>query len=161
CTPARIRVDRGVARDIHHDRAVTLARRSRERSQQSFGKAEWADQVRSERVFEILAVSITEQRQRYRPEIRSLVNHDIQPSHLPNDLNRYGMNIGFNRDVANNAVRPLVACNSLDGTGSACDESDLCAAPGQLADQREPKPRGPARYRNSNSGKRQQVLGAG
>src|SRR5262249_48422203 len=137
CAPARIGVDRGVTRDIHHDRAVALARRSRERAQQSFGKAEWADQVRSERVFEILAVSITEQRQRYRPEIRSIVDQDIQPSKLANDLNRDGVNVSLDRNVADNAVSPLVPCSSLDSTGSARDESDLCASPDQFADQRE------------------------
>ena len=60
-SPMRISIYRCVARDVEHDGAASFARRGSQRAHQRFRQPEWTNNVCSEDVFEIFALSVREQ----------------------------------------------------------------------------------------------------
>src|SRR5205807_1631889 len=52
-------IDRGIARDVDHDRAAPLARRAGERAEQCFGQTKRAHEIDGERKLELFALADT------------------------------------------------------------------------------------------------------
>jgi hypothetical protein len=134
--PGRIRVDRRVAGDIEHHGAATLARRRRQRAEDGFGQAEWTQQIRGERDFEIFAIGVGQESQRRRSKARGVVDQHVEAAELAEDLQGDRIDVVFPGHVADDAVgiRQLAgdALHRLCGTG---DEGDVSAAAGQFADE--------------------------
>jgi hypothetical protein len=147
--PAGVRRDRGVARDVEHDRAAArggaFARRAGEQAEQRLGEAERADQVGGERRLEVLALGVGEQGQRHRAEARGVVDEDVEAAERGADLQGDGVRVILAGDVADDAVAACdAACDFRDRVAVAGDEGDGVAARGEGLDQRQAEAGGAA-----------------
>ena len=90
--PAGIGRDRGVARDVDHQRARAGARRRaptpRAAPSSALVRRNGPTQVGRERRLEVLAVGVGEQRERHRAEARGVVDEDVEAAERGADLQR-------------------------------------------------------------------------
>ena len=61
CSPARIRVEGGVTRNVQHDRWPPLARRTGQRAQEGLGQTERTEHIRGEGSLEVLALGVRQE----------------------------------------------------------------------------------------------------
>ena len=132
--PLRIRVDRGVARDVEHDASAPFAGRRGQRTQQRFGQPERAEHVGGQRQLEVLARRVAEQRQRHRSQARGVVDEHVETAKGAGDLQSDRIDVFLPRDVADDAVRArMCQGDGLDVRGCACDEGHVRAAAEEFA----------------------------
>src|SRR5215208_4603961 len=124
-SPTRIRIYRGVARDVEHNSAASFASGRRQCSHQCLCQTERAKDIGSKRALKIFAFSIRQHRQRYWSKVRSVIDQHIDAAELTCYLHRYGIDIVLGRDVADDSVNAgILADDLLDAFARACNESD-------------------------------------
>ena len=91
--------------------------------------------------FQVLAVGVAQQRERCRAEVRRVVDQDIEPAQLTDDLQRNGVDVVFHGNVADDPMRAGVFTRHLlDAAPRAGDEGHPGAATEQLPDEGQPQP---------------------
>ena len=127
--PLRVRVHRGIARDIDHHRPAGFACGCSQRTQESLREPERPQDISCQRPFEVLAICVRQQSEGRRSEVGRIVDQHVDPSQCPEHLNCNRIYVVFPRYVAGDSVRRRMGLHRpLHPIPAACDRTNTSSA---------------------------------
>src|SRR5262249_29447687 len=123
--------------NVDHNSAAPIPGRGGKSAEQGFGQSERPQQVHSDRLLQFLAFRVGKGCEWGRAEARCVVNENVEPAEVSDDLQRNRVDVALSSDVADNSARARAIGCQLNGRGGAGDEGDTSTLVGEQSDECE------------------------